>query len=259
MPSPGQRPGGYEPFKRLLREDGYQVEETATAFTRSVLDPCKLLVLVGPLAAENAEDWQFPHPSAFSTAELVVLYQWIQRGGGLFLISDHAPMVGAVSDLATMLGAVMLDGSARLANSNTAPLPDLFTRAAGTLVSTHPIVRGRRESESIDTVGTWAGAAFRTSRQWSPLLVFGEPSLGWTALGVFDELAQTVPRDQWPQFTITGWSHAAARQLDGGRVVLLGEAAACTADSTSGISHPAAPQNAQFCLNAARWLSGLLN
>ncbi|MCH7766830.1 MAG: hypothetical protein IH916_09770, partial [Acidobacteria bacterium] len=45
----------------------------------------------------------------------------------------------------------------------------------------------------------------------------------------------------------------------------LGEAAMCTAQVSGperrpmGMNHPKAPQNAQFCLNVVRWLSGLLD
>jgi hypothetical protein len=109
--SPGQNPGSYDPFAQLLRGDGYRVRETSHVFTSDLLADCELLVIVLPVGRENQRDWAFPHSSAFTRAELEAVYPWIQRGGGLLLITDHAPGPGAIADLASMLGVVLLDGA----------------------------------------------------------------------------------------------------------------------------------------------------
>jgi hypothetical protein len=189
---------------------------------------------------------------------LEAVYQWIQRGGSLLLITDHAPGPGAVADLASMLGVVLLDGAAR-EKDPVGPLPDVFSRAGGQL-SEHGIVRGRDVTERIDAVGTFTGAAFKASREWSPLLVFGKEAVAWVALGVN---LRDVPISEWPRFSVAGWFHAGARRLGEGRVVLLGELSMCTAlldpkRQPIGMNHPQAAGNGQFCLNSVRWLSGIL-
>jgi hypothetical protein len=250
----------------LLDGDGFKTADIAGAFTQESLAKCHVLVIARAFAAENANGkWKFPHNSAFSSDELESVYRWIAAGGGLMLITHHAPAPGAVSDLATMLGAVLLDGSARLKDqprANLAPLPDVFTRAGG-LVADHPIVRGRDAGETIDHVAAWTGAAFKTSREWSPLLTYGPDGVAWVALGVFPSLASEMPREQWPYFSVSGWAYAATRQLNRGRVALLAGTTTCTAvldveKERSGMNHPSGNQNAQFCLNTVRWLSGVL-
>jgi hypothetical protein len=73
-----------------------------------------------------------------------------------------------------------------------------------------------------------------------------------------------MPQDEWPVIDIAGWWHAATRRLGKGRVVILGEAAMCSAQLagadkwTMGMNHPKAAQNAQFCLSSVRWLTGVL-
>ena len=73
-----------------------------------------------------------------------------------------------------------------------------------------------------------------------------------------------MPQAEWPVLDIAGWWHAGARTLGKGRVVLLGEAAMCSAQLagperwTMGMNHPKAAQNAQFCLSSVRWLTGVL-
>jgi hypothetical protein len=256
--APGQNPGSYDPLAQLLRGDGFRVDDSAELFTEEVLADCGLLMIAGALSATNEKDWRFPHPSAFSSSELLAIYQWIQRGGSLLLIVDHAPTPGAVADLGTMLGVAMLDGYARMTRPGS--LPEVFTRAGGNL-SNHVILTGREPSEKVESVGSWTGAAFITSREWSPLITFPQGSLGSPALFVFPPL-RNVPLDALPTFPIAGWSHAAARRLEKGRVILLGEVSVCTAlangEQRVGMNHPAAGDNAQFCLNAARWLAGVL-
>jgi hypothetical protein len=246
----------YEPFADLLRGDGYRVRSFSEEFTAEALAGCGLLVTVGPMAEANRGDWAFPHLPAFSRGELEALFNWIYGGGGLLFIADHTPFPGGGSDLGTMLGVVMADGTARLGSMR----PDVFTRGDGH-ISQHAILEGRGEEERVDTVVSFVGLAFRPSREWSPLLRFGSESYVSVNLGLnFPDL----PTDQWPTFSIPGWSHAAARTMGNGRVVWLGEFTICTAlrggeeRAPLGMNHPAATQNAQFCLNIMRWLSHIL-
>lgn len=256
--SPGQNPGSYDPFAQLLRGDGYRVRETSQAFTSEMLTDCELLVIVLPVGRENQRDWALPHSSAFTRAELEAVYRWIHRGGGLLLITDHAPGPGAIADLASMLGVVLLDGAAR-EKDPVGPLPDVFSRVGGQL-SEHALLSGRDVTERIEAVGTFAGAAFQASREWSPLLVFGKEAVAWVALGIN---FRDVPISEWPRFSVAGWFHAGARRVGEGRVVLLGEVSMCTAlldpkRQPIGMNHPQATGNGQFCLNSVRWLSGIL-
>jgi hypothetical protein len=103
--------------------------------------------------------------------------------------------------------------------------------------------------------------AFIASNDFVPILRFGAEAEATVDLGL---TVRDLPVDEWPRISISGWLHAASRRLGNGRVLLLGEAAMCTAQLAGpqrepmGMNHPDAAQNAQFCLNAVRWLSGAL-
>ena len=258
FPSANRNPSAYRPFMILLKDDGYRVQETSQKFTPASLAECDLLVIADATGDDNLHDWAFPHPSAFTRAEIEALYRWIRNGGGLLLIADHAPTPGAAADLGTLLGLVLLDGYARNVD---APPPDVFSRASGHLLD-HAILRGRSESERVDAVATFTGHSFQASREWSPLLKFGPEAFAYVDVG---RNFPDIPGSQRPRFSVGNWWHAAARRLEKGRVVWLGEVSICTALRLGeerrpvGMNHPEARQNAQFCLNVARWLSGALD
>lgn len=246
--------GRYRPYAELLRGDGYRVEGFDSIFTPEALESCDLLVIANPLGDANAgDDWAFPHPSAFTREELDATYSWVRTGGALLLIADHAPIAGAARDMGMMLGVGMLDGYAY----DPTQEPDTFRAETGTLVN-HSIVRGRGPDENIDHVVTWTGQAFIVADDIEPLLVWGPGAVTRVAL---DENFAEMPQEKLPLIPIEGLLHAAAAGLDEGRFVVLGEAAMCTAQSAEdfdfGMNAPEADQNAQFCLNVVRWLTGV--
>lgn len=277
--------GRYKPFAELLRGDGYQVAGSSATFSAESLKACHVLVIANAVGAENAEDWSLPHPSAFTREQINALVPWIRAGGALFLIVDHAPWPGAARDLATALGILMVDAYARpspdRASSDRAvfgvvreeqwkegakaygvPLENFrSTLAHPGLLAPHAIFQGRSAEERIDSVVTFTGHAFYPSSKVEPLLVFGPTAVAQVPLAWnFGEASA----NEGAEFSIGGWLQGAALRLGQGRVVILGEAAMCTAQREGpqkipfGTNSPEAPENAQFCLNTVRWLSGLL-
>jgi hypothetical protein len=246
--SAARNPGAYQPLAELLQGDGYRVWESHDPLTAETLRNCDLLVVAAAYGA-NDHYWSYPRVSAFTRAEITSLYQWLRDGGSLFLTTDHTPAPGAAAELGEILGVVGLDGLARLRPDT---FPDVFARARSEVFE-HAVFRGRGKPERVDSVATFHGQAFRTSNAWSPLLQFGAASRGYVPF-------VDLPRAGWPQFSLDGWLHAAARRVGKGRVVWLGEVSTCTAlRGPLGMNHPSAAQNAQFCLNITRWLSGLLD
>ena len=249
--------GRYKPFAELLRGDGYKARGFAFKFTAETLADCALLVIANAVATENQENWSYPHPSAFSGEAINALLDWIRAGGSLLLIADHAPWPGAAADLGAVLGVHMLDGIAH--HKATPDGPDFFFRAGGTL-ALHSIANGRSPEERVESVVTFGGQAFYPSGEMQPLLVFGPQATAVTA--VWENFPKTS-QSEYPRFSVAGWLQGATRRLGKGRVVILGEAAMCTAqvdeDGPMGMNHPDAAQNPQFCLNTVHWLDGLLD
>lgn len=245
-----RNPGSFRPLAALLESDGYRVRESRSAFSRKALAGCDVLIVADASAGANARtQFDFPRRLAFTSKEVDALYGWIHDGGGLLMIADHAPTPAALAEIGYRLGITVQDGFARVRADS---LPDVFARNRGEL-GDHAILRGRNAQEVVDSVDTFTGHAFWASRDWSPLLKFGDGATGYLP-------QPSLPRAEWPSMSLTGWLQAAARQLGSGRVVWLGEVSACTAlHGATGMNNPGAAQNAQFCLNINRWLSRALD
>jgi len=268
--------GTYAPFATLLRADGYQVQGFSLAWSSSALQQCAVLVVANAIATANTRDRSLPHHPAFSKLELDTLIAWINAGGSLLLIADHAPWPGAAGDLGMILGVNMLDAFATPGDSGAViaifgasevpdsawrqyatdrNLPDRRIRSAvanlGTLGS-HPILQGRNSRERIRWVVTFTGHAFYPSESIQPLLAFGPRATAF------------LDRVDAASFPVGGWLQGGTVTLGRGRAVVLGEASMCTAHIggprriRTGMNIPEAPDNAQFCVNVLRWLTKVL-
>jgi hypothetical protein len=222
---------------------------------RAELDREKILVVSNALARENEDDWNLPTPSAFDSSEIMTLREWVNGGGSLWLIADHMPFAGAAELLAAEFGILMGNGFA--VNGETLDGRICFKRSDGTLAK-NPITEGRNASERIDSVTAFTGQAFRLEGAGEGLMTLGH------------EIVLLMPEVAW-QFSKLTPSMSASRMLQGaalrfgkGRVAVFGEAAMFSAQVAgptripAGMNDPRAPQNGQFLLNVAHWLSGLL-
>jgi hypothetical protein len=267
----------YLAFATLLRDDGYQVTAHTGAFAPESLNECDIVVISNATGEANAEDRAYPHGSAFTRAEVTALLDWLLAGGSLLLIVDHAPWPGANGDLGVLLGAHMLDGyvgmevfgeldeealswAAELYGISIDRMLESFGEPGS--LAEHAIVRGRNTDEAVTSVTTFTGHAFYPSSQMEPLLVLSPDAWGGAPLNM--NLPE-APSETMPTFPVGGWLQGGALRVGQGRAVVLGEAAMCTAQLAGpqrvpmGMNNPAAPQNAQFCLNVVHWLSGLLD
>jgi hypothetical protein len=269
--------GRYFAFATLLRDDGYRVRGHDGLFSAESLGECDILVIANAAGEANAEEWSFPHVSAFTKDEISAVLAWIRSGGSLLLIADHSPWPGTNGDLGVLLGAQMLDGYVQMkifgaiadeAIRQNAALwgvpPEEFRQRLGEpgTLGEHPILKGRNQEESVKTVTTFTGHAFYPAEDMKPLLILSADAKGGAVLNWnLPDIAQ----EEMPIFPVGGWLQGGATRFGTGRAVVLGEAAMCTAQlagperAPMGMNHPLAPENAQFCLNVVHWLSGLLD
>lgn len=273
----------YYAFGKLLRGDGFRTVSVTGSFDETSLGDCGVLVIANALAVENAvvegdpaatrARWGFPHPSAFDQDELAALLTWVRGGGSLLLIMDHAPFPGAVGDLASLLGVVPLDGGVtyrvfgefdeRAIQEGAEAYgltPDRLREALGSpgTLGGHPILKGRPEvDEPVRSIMTFGGSAFFPSGEVRPLLQVAPDAFGIVS-------SQQIPREAWPRYPMDGWLAGGALHYAEGRVVILGEAAMCTAQLSGpdrrpmGMNNRLSVDNPRFCLNAVRWLAGVI-
>ena len=253
-------PGRLTSFRRLMLADGFRVEPLTEPFSASALARASILMISNALADENVDDWGLPNLPAFDREEIEAVVAWVRAGGSLLLIADHQPWPAAAADLASELGFVLYNG---YAGSGGRPTDrDLFARTEGTL-GDHVIVRGRSPAESVSSVMTFGGQAFRAlpGTDADPLLIF--PS-GSQIVLLADPFAPEPPPAETITIPIDGMLQGAVRTLGRGRVAVFGEAAMFTAQVVGpdrmpmGMNHPDATDNAQFVLSLFHWLAGVL-
>jgi hypothetical protein len=85
--------GRYAPFGKLLAADGYRVGPFVEPFSAESLRGVDVLVIANARSSN-------PGMSAFGRDEIVAVQDWVNQGGSLLLISDHAPFGTAASHLA---------------------------------------------------------------------------------------------------------------------------------------------------------------
>jgi hypothetical protein len=247
--------GRYKPFADLLRRDGYRVTGSKAEFTRESLKDARILVIANALSEKNLNRPVLPTFSAFTQKEVAAVRSWVEDGGSLLLIADHMPWPGAAAKLASEFGVLFADGFAFTVDGSGVMQ---FRTADGSL-NDHPIVRGRNSQETIDSVMTFAGQAFRVRRgvDVQPLIIFGDSAL------------LLMPTEAWrfskqtPRMSASGMFQGATLRYGSGRIAVFGEAAMFTAQLSKkkqpmGMNHPDAKHNAQFLLNVMHWLSGQL-
>jgi hypothetical protein len=239
--------GRYKPFAELLRRDGYRVDAQRQLFSAESLQGVDVLVISNALNERNAEDWSPPNPSAFREDEIAALQSWVEKGGSLFLIADHAPFPAAASDLAKAFGVEFCNGYATAGHWQSGG-PETFEYKTGLKESA--ITRGRSDDEKVTKVATFTGSAFKVPKDAIPVLVFGAKSESFE-INAGGEGEKRVP--------IEGWCQGAVMKVGKGRVAVFGEAAMFSAQLAGrepmGMNAPEAEQNHQLLLNVMHWLS----
>jgi hypothetical protein len=235
----------YRPFGQILANDGYRISDFPGAFTAEALAAVDVLVVSNPTPTDEGNP-------PFTVAEAAVLHAWVEGGGSLLLIVDHAPMADAVPPLAEAFGLSFEDGF--VVHGGT---PEIFARADGTL-GDHPITRGEGGGKPISQVRAFTGSAFRAPPGAAPLMTLDKrwklvpPSE--TVKSVLDIKADTQGRP------VDGWLQGAAFTVGKGRVVVIGEAAMFNAQligptkRKAGFNAEGAEQNKQFLRNILLWL-----
>ena len=69
--------GAYSDWAKLLKKNGFIIKEITKRITKEVIHNADVLIL--------------PEPNIpYTSEEKKAIFKWVKRGGGLFLISDHA-------------------------------------------------------------------------------------------------------------------------------------------------------------------------
>jgi hypothetical protein len=243
--------GRYKPFVDLLFNDGYQVAANRKLFSKESLQTYKILIIANALGAEEMDDEGADKP-AFTEQECDAVRDWVNNGGALLLIADHAPFGSAAQILAKRFDVEMSKGFVFDAKNSAPGNPSLLIFSKeNKLLLDHPITQGRNDSERVNRVQTFTGQALKGPQGAAQLLL-----LAATAKDQADPMGGEKK-------SVAGQAQGLAFKLGKGRVVMLGEAAMLSAQVAGpkqlpmGMNVPG-NDNRQFALNIMHWLSGLL-
>jgi hypothetical protein len=246
--------GTYAPLAGSLRYAGIDAVGYKGKFNAESLKNVELLLIANPnpdrqdSVARRAQ--RAKEPLRWSTAatqpgysndEVTAIHNWVENGGSLLLILDHAPNGKVGEAIAAAFGIEnrnvgTYDPLSRdPAVDTTEATTLLFTRSKG-LIGKHPIVNG------IDSITTYTG----------------ESLVGPPGSDVLLHLPATARDQDWlPETRQFRWRSAAGRtqgvafDYGKGRVVMLGEAAITRPKSLSQTNRG----NWKFILNILRWLA----
>jgi len=259
--------GRYQPFARLLANDGYDVRPGRSAFERARLGGVDVLVISNATASDTSQR------TAFTEAECAVVAEWVRGGGALLLIADHAPYGAAAENLARRFGVDMGQGFAfDPPHSEVNPSLLVFSRQNG-LLGDHPVLNGRDSSERVGRVLAFTGQSLGVPAGATVLLRLGprafEAPTRPDLRAAVDSLARAREPGPAQARSVAGRAQGVALRFGRGRVVILGEAAMLTAQIVRfveggqnqtfqmGMNAPGTG-NRQFALNTLHWLSGAL-
>jgi hypothetical protein len=247
--------GRYWPFARLLRADGYAVRQGRNPFTAATLHGVRVLVIANASGAPKPQVFGINLPvssdnkrsdPAFTAAEIEAVRSWVEQGGSLLFIADHAPFGESAAGLGAAFGVTMHKGFTEVPGEVSDPL--LFSRENGRL-GDHPIVNGDRPGAAVARVMTFTGESLDGPAGATVLLRLPSTAVEWRPEAGADTM---VARP-------AGRSQGLAFEYGKGRVVVLGEAAMATAQVHRGVPfgmNSPGNDNQQFVINTMRWLSG---
>ena len=261
--------GRYLPFARLLNADGFRVVRSEGRITPEALRRADVFVTANPLGLRGAvqhaanlvglERWVRLNADAFADDELELLRDWVHRGGRLLIAADHAPAGLAARRLAALFGvesSMWWAEDQTHSDALTGVTTLVFSRSNG-MLQEHPITAGRHPGERVNLVMTFTGQTLQAPPGADVILRMSPEAR---------EYPYRVSRESSGR-SAAGNAQAIALRAGAGRVVVIGEAAALTAQVARGPNdvmldmglNREGVDNAQFVLNVMHWLMGLLD
>jgi len=247
--------GRYKPFADLIVRDGYQVAPNKNKFNKESLKGVSILVISNALGASMMGSPEASNP-AFSDEECDVIRDWVNSGGRLLLIADHAPMGAAAERLSLRFGVDMSKGytgdpnNYDVASDNEGFIK--YNRENKLLVDC-AITRGRNPGEQVSRVIAFTGQSLKGPAGSEAFLKLSDSAVDVTP----------GPSSERKQNSAAGRAQGIALKVGQGRVIVLGEAAMLSAqivgpDKVKFGMNRSDTDNVQLALNIMHWLSGLI-
>jgi len=246
--------GLIKPLLDLSVSDGYRPVVDSMIFTTDYLSKYDVVIIMPALPFKFGTKKQVTTESTFTTEEINNLHNWVEQGGSLLVFSEHAPIDLAMTPLLNKFGIASSIGIAydtvncdTTVKGNSAGTLLNFTKQNGLLNTAHPIITGSNESERVNNIQTYGGAAL-SGASFTNIL----------------QLSTTAGIKKWSGSgpVVAGNSQCLAGNVGKGKLVAMGDCNGFTAMyvDNSGKKFSAGMQVEkydwkQFVLNTLHWLS----
>jgi hypothetical protein len=237
-------------IERTLKYDGYQVQSFNNDFSSESLKDVKYLILPQPLTP-TVNGWMIDSSEAYTHDEYVSLFEWVENGGQLIVLSDYTPLGNRLETLYTWLNIDYFNG---LVQETGSPSPVEYTQAEKSLVR-HPYLDGRNNYEAIESIFTFGGAAFRNNSGKSLLEIQDNQNCELIEFTI----SSALPTDA------TGLCQGGFFKIGEGQVLVISNLAMFQTwvhketGNKIGMNNEMAYQNAQYLLNLIHALQGFIS
>lgn len=249
--------GSHEPLEALARSDGFRTTELTGELTGLAQSDAKVAIIINSFRRPTGEFSIMEPPSAFSPEEIAAAKAWVEAGGGLLILADHAPLGSGTSALADAFGFQYLNGFTAetvAADAGVLRMEIDFSRERG-LNGDHAITNGEMGRGAVEHFFTFGGQSFIPASGATTLLTVPQ---GFSAIFA-SRSAQA--RAGAPKMDASGMAQGAVLETGMGRLALFTEASAFSAQignagRTLGFNSAQGADNPEFVLSLLRWLAG---
>lgn len=244
--------GLYQPFARLIKNDGYNLKVLNNEVTNHSLTDVSIFVIANAKGKSDVND-----APAFTKQECNIIKDWVKSGGSLLLIADHFPFGSAVQSLGDEFGINFQKGMVEDSlnyDKSSKDFSQLEFSIQNKLLQKHEITQG------ITKIITFTGESVKCKDSCFSFLTLSssaydlQPETKITRDG--NDTRVQINYDN--PTSASGRSQGITMTYGKGKIVVLGEAAMLTAqknrdNSNVGINYN--PDNKILALNIMHWLT----
>ncbi len=157
--------GLIKPLVDVLHADGYKPIIDSQVFTKAYLSKYKMLVIMPAMPFQFGSKNIITDEITFTNEELNNLHDWVNDGGSLLMLSEHAPIDKSMTPLFNKFGlstttGIIFDSVYCDTNykNTTYQMLIQYTSSNGLLNTNHPITKGQNSGEAIHQILTYGGS-----------------------------------------------------------------------------------------------------
>ena len=152
------------PFIDLVKSDGYNPQIDSLPITKKHLSTYDIVVLNPAYPFDYGTKKELGDLKAYSKEEIDHVYNYVNKGGSLLILTEKSPMINAMEPLLNKFGITATYGTI----ADTLHQDKQFgknvihySKENGMLTVNHPILKGRNASEEINHIVMITGSAFK--------------------------------------------------------------------------------------------------